>query len=151
MEIDLEIRCIAVCKADFPDDFTDEMLDEKGEVIKPGGLNFTEAIIKLLEKEGMEISLPNADLEHYSWEINVCWRGRDIQIFITDLMEEKIIHINLSFPFLAKIFSKKAFYLDISFLNTVHSLLSEDSRFSNLKWYKVYDAAHKGYSTPVGM
>ncbi len=141
----MEIRNILVCSADFPPDVIG---DDGQEKFRPNGFALIHAVTSILCEYGMEVTKVEADLEHHAWELNVNWQYRKIWILASVICEDEVvfeIHDNSSL--FSQLFRGKDIFRD--FLQTFQKLLSNDSRFSDFLWYKVYDAAHEGHPTPV--
>ncbi len=115
-------------KADFPDD----QLEEGRRIVRPGGMGISQAIANRLTQAGLSTSEPSLDVEHNSWEFFAERAERKFWVLVTDLAEIKLVQTKDVSPFLKRIFSGNAAYKE--FLDSLHSAMSADARFSSLAW-----------------
>lgn len=130
-------------RADLPDD----AVWNGDEIVAVGGFNVAQAIAALIEPFGFAVSEVLADAEHWAWEFEATNRRRRIwcSVCVLDSSEAYLFTEDWTPIWRSK---RRTAYGE--FLQRLHLALSEDSRFSAVRWFRdVRQPDTKGATSPT--
>jgi len=121
-------------ETDIPDDC---LWDEDGEqVVRSGGMALSQAIASLLERDGMQVSVPDADEEHERWDFTADWRGARFRVEVVQ-MDFCMVVVDGG-PWLLTRLLFRSLPTREGLTEHIAALMGRDRRFGEIKLVKAY-------------
>jgi hypothetical protein len=127
--------------AEFPDD---AVYDEDGNETQFAGENVSRAIGELLARRGYEVAAPE-NCDFLGWEFDAKRGGCRFWMRITKIRAFVVVTQDMTY----RLWPKHGPYIE--FLQDLHSVLSDDPRFGEIKWFQddLPSDGGKGFPAPV--
>ena len=119
--------------AAFPADEIERGEGDDWEIVRPGGMAMSIAIVDLLRSIGFPATIPEPDLEHYCWVFEVEKGGRHLVCCCYVIPgEPEFIMVQGSSPMFKRLFNRPDPYIEL--LRSLDGLLNGDPRFASVQW-----------------